>query len=45
MPVELAGVGWSERLEPFETIIVPAAAGAWDLRPGPGGRALVAGLP
>ncbi len=45
MPVELSGAGWSERLEALETIIVPAAAGAWDLRPDPGGRALVAALP
>lgn len=44
-PAEMAGTGWSERLEPLETIVVPAAAGAWELRPGPGGRALVAGLP
>jgi mannose-6-phosphate isomerase len=44
-PAELAGNGWSERLEALETLIVPAAAGAWELRPGPGGRALVAGLP
>jgi mannose-6-phosphate isomerase len=45
MPAELVGIGWSERLESFETIIVPAASGAWDLRPGPGGRVLVAALP
>ncbi|HSW42917.1 MAG TPA: type I phosphomannose isomerase catalytic subunit [Patescibacteria group bacterium] len=44
-PAEMAGTGWSERLEPLETIVVPADAGAWELRPGPGGRALVAGLP
>lgn len=44
-PAELEGAGWSERLAALETIIVPAAAGAWELRPGPGGRALVAGLP
>lgn len=45
MPAVLAGAGWSERLEALETIVVPAAAGAWELRPDPGGRALVAGLP
>jgi mannose-6-phosphate isomerase len=45
MPAELAGAGWSERLEALETIIVPASAGAWDLRPGAGGRVLVAALP
>jgi mannose-6-phosphate isomerase len=45
MPAELVGDGWSERLEALETIIVPASAGAWDLRPGAGGRALVAALP
>lgn len=44
-PAELAGAGWSARLEALETIVVPAAAGAWELRPGPGGRALVAALP
>ncbi len=44
-PADLAGVGWSARLEELETIVVPASAGAWELRPGPGGRALVAGLP
>lgn len=44
-PADLAGAGWSERLEALETIVVPAAAGAWDLRPEPGGRALVAALP
>ena len=45
MPAELYGAGWSEQLAALETIIVPAAAGTWELRPGPGGRALVAGLP
>lgn len=44
-PAALAGAGWSERLESLETIVVPATAGAWELRPEPGGRALVAGLP
>ena len=44
-PTELAGAGWEARLEPLETIVVPADAGAWELRPGPGGRALVAALP
>lgn len=44
-PAELVGQGWSERLDPLDTVVVPAAAGAWDLRPEPGGRALVAGLP
>jgi mannose-6-phosphate isomerase len=42
---ELAGAGWSARLDALETIVVPATAGAWELRPGPGGRALVAALP
>ncbi|HYN47611.1 MAG TPA: hypothetical protein VER83_02025, partial [Candidatus Nanopelagicales bacterium] len=44
-PAEMAGAGWSVRLETLETIVVPAAAGAWELRPGRGGRALVAALP
>jgi len=45
MPAEMAGAGWSARLAALETIVVPAAAGAWEIRPGPGGRALVAALP
>jgi mannose-6-phosphate isomerase len=44
-PAHLAGAGWSARLEELETIVVPASAGAWELQPGPGGRALVAALP
>ena len=44
-PADLSGPGWSQRLEPLETIVVPAAAGAWELRPGQGGRVLVAALP
>ncbi len=44
-PADLSGPGWAERLEPLETIVVPASAGAWELQPGPGGRALVAALP
>jgi len=42
---ELGGAGWAARLEPLETIVVPAAADPWELWPGPGGRALVAALP
>lgn len=42
---DLVGPGWSERLEPLETIVIPAATDPWELRPGPGGRALVAALP
>ena len=42
---ELAGAGWAARLEPLEAIVVPADTGQWELRPGPGGRALVAALP
>jgi len=42
---ELAGAGWAARLEPLEAIVVPADTGPWELRPGPGGRALVAALP
>jgi len=44
-PAELAGAGWATRLEPLETIVVPADAEPWELRPGLGGRALVAALP
>jgi mannose-6-phosphate isomerase len=43
-PVDLAGDGWSERLAPLEAVVVPAAAGPYDLRPEGGGRALVAAL-
>ncbi len=41
----LSGPGWEERLEPLESLVVPASAGAYELRPGPGARALVAALP
>ena len=34
-PAELAGAGWAARLEPLETIVVPAAAGALGAAPGP----------
>ncbi len=44
-PVDLEGAGWTERLQPLETVVVPAATHAYDLRPEHGGRALVAGLP
>jgi len=44
-PADLVGEGWAERLGPLETLIVPADAGTYELRPQPGGRALVAGLP
>jgi len=44
-PAELTGAGWSARLECLETIVVPATAGAWELRPGADGRALIAALP
>ena len=42
---DLAGTGWSVRLGALETIVVPASAGPYELRPGAGGRALVASLP
>jgi mannose-6-phosphate isomerase len=44
-PLELAGAGWAEHLGPLETVVVPAAAGPYEMRPGPGGRALLAALP
>lgn len=44
-PVELVGPGWSERLAPRETVVVPATAGAYQARPAASGRALVAALP
>ncbi len=36
---------WTERLEPLQTIVVPATAGAYELRPEAGGAALVAAVP
>ena len=44
-PAELEGAGWTERLQPLETVVVPAATDAYDVRPGRAGRVLVAGLP
>jgi len=44
-PLVLAGAGWDERVEPLETVVVPASGGAYELRPEPGGEALVAALP
>ena len=44
-PVVLSGAGWTERLEPLDTLLVPASCSAYDLLPAPGGRALVAALP
>ena len=44
-PLVMSGAGWVERLAPLDTLVVPASAGAWELQPGPGGRALVAALP
>ena len=43
-PVVLSGAGWSERLEGLESVVVPASAGAYEVRPTPGARALVAAL-
>jgi mannose-6-phosphate isomerase len=43
--LSLSGAGWDERLEPLDTLVVPASAGAYDLLPDPGGQALVAALP
>jgi hypothetical protein len=43
--IELSGPGWDERLEPLESLVVPASAGAYDVLPDPGGRVLVAALP
>ena len=45
MPLVLAGDGWDQRLEPLESLVVPASTGPYDLRPAPGGHALVAALP
>jgi mannose-6-phosphate isomerase len=43
--IALSGPGWDERLEPLESLVVPASAGAYDVLPDPGGRVLVAALP
>ncbi len=43
--LHLSGEGWDERLEPLDTLVVPASTGGYQLRPGPGGQALVAALP
>jgi mannose-6-phosphate isomerase len=44
-PARLESGHWTERLEPLQTIVVPASAGAYELRPEAGGAALVAALP
>ena len=44
-PADLAGAGWSERLEPFETVVLPAETAGYDVRPSAGSRVLVAALP
>lgn len=44
-PADLAGRGWEERLEPFESLVVPAEVLAYDAIPGAGARVLVATLP
>jgi mannose-6-phosphate isomerase len=43
--VDVAGDGWSEPLSRFETVVVPAAAGAYEVRPRGAARALRASLP
>jgi mannose-6-phosphate isomerase len=43
--VVVSGPGWDERLEPFETLVVPAAIAAYEARPAKGGRLVVAALP
>ncbi len=43
--VSLSGAGWEANLAPLDTLVVPASAGAYELAPAPGGRALVAALP
>ncbi len=42
---EIAGAGWSERLDRFETLVIPAAAHPYDLVPAPGAQVLIAALP
>lgn len=43
--VELEGDGWAETLAPLETVVVPAAVSAYDLRGGPGVLASVGSIP
>jgi mannose-6-phosphate isomerase len=43
--VDVAGPGWAERLEPFDTLVVPAVVAAYEARPPAGGRLIVAALP
>jgi mannose-6-phosphate isomerase len=44
-PADLEGAGWSERLEPFETVVIPAEIAGYEARPSAGSRLLVAALP
>jgi mannose-6-phosphate isomerase len=43
--LRLEGDGWSEALDRYETVVVPAAAGAYRAAPVGGGGALVASVP
>lgn len=42
---ELSADGWAVPLAAHETLVVPATAGPYDVRPADGGRVLVASLP
>lgn len=43
--VVLAGDGWSERLEPLDTVVIAAGVAAYRIEPEAGARALVGSLP
>lgn len=44
-PATLLGEGWSAKLEPLGSLVVPAASGRYAIEPAAGGRALVASVP
>ena len=43
--VELAGDGWQERLEPFETLVIPASVPEYRIAGAPGALACVGSIP
>ena len=44
-PVELSGDGWQERLEPLETLVVPASVPEYRLERAPGALAAIGSIP
>ena len=43
--VALAGDGWQERLEPFETLVIPASVPEYRIAGAPGALACVGSIP